>query len=233
VAIARWYAIRNEPDWGRLLNPPAHAEYLVSRVLQGDPPSGLNAIAPQSPGDLHAMRTSIGDHWSSQDVCFARQVVRGNWSTSDKLKQRTEGSGRNQSDEFGIAHHSGDGIESIIDRLEAYLRDHHAGKNSLSEHQLHASFMASTTTFVRLTSLLRDVFDIDDIVATPELTAHDVTGWDSLGNVRLFVEVEREFAVRVGAAEISSLKNVGDLADLIEEKIRKKPPPHRSQSTRS
>jgi acyl carrier protein len=72
----------------------------------------------------------------------------------------------------------------------------------------------------RLTPLLRDVFDNDDIVATPELTAHMVNGWDSLGNVRLFLEIERAFSVRFSATEISSLKNVGQLAELIRSKTR-------------
>ena len=78
--------------------------------------------------------------------------------------------------------------------------------------------MANRSVFDKLTPLLRDVFDNDDLVATPELTAKAVEGWDSLGNVRLFLEIERTFAVRFSAPEITSLKNVGQLADLIEKK---------------
>ena len=79
--------------------------------------------------------------------------------------------------------------------------------------------MASASTFDRLTQVLRDVFDNEELIATPELTARTVNGWDSLGNVRLFVELERAFGVRFGATEISSLKNVGQLAELVERKI--------------
>lgn len=70
----------------------------------------------------------------------------------------------------------------------------------------------------QLTPLLRDVFDNDELVATPELTASKVPGWDSLGNVRLFLEIEQVFSMRFGASEISSLRNVGQLAELIERK---------------
>ncbi|MEO8132702.1 MAG: acyl carrier protein [Betaproteobacteria bacterium] len=70
----------------------------------------------------------------------------------------------------------------------------------------------------QLTSILRDVFDNDDVVATPELTAKKVDGWDSLGNVRLFIEIERVFSIRFSAMETTSLKNVGELAALIEKK---------------
>ncbi len=79
--------------------------------------------------------------------------------------------------------------------------------------------MADAALYARLTAVLRDVFDNDDIVATPNLTAHHVAGWDSLGNVRLFAELERALAVRFSATEISSLKNLGQLADLLERKI--------------
>ena len=78
--------------------------------------------------------------------------------------------------------------------------------------------MTDASIFKRLTPLLRDVFDDDSLVATPELTAHKVSGWDSLGNIRLFLEIEREFSVRFSATEIASLKNIGELANLITNK---------------
>lgn len=76
-------------------------------------------------------------------------------------------------------------------------------------------FVVEPSVFDRLTRLLREVFDNDDLVAIPGLTARQVMGWDSLGNVRLFVEIEREFGIRFSATEISSLKNVGQLAEII------------------
>jgi acyl carrier protein len=79
--------------------------------------------------------------------------------------------------------------------------------------------MAQAATFDKLTQVLRDVFDNEDLVATPDLTASKVDGWDSLGNVRVFVEIERAFGIRFSATEMSSLKNVGQLAELIERKV--------------
>jgi acyl carrier protein len=72
----------------------------------------------------------------------------------------------------------------------------------------------------KLTSILRDVFDNDTLVATPDLTARKVDGWDSLGNVRLFLEIERVFSIRFSAIETTSLKNVGELVEMIEKKSR-------------
>ena len=56
--------------------------------------------------------------------------------------------------------------------------------------------MANAATYDKLTSLLRVVFDDDELVATPTLSARQVNGWDSLTNVRLFVEIEQAFAMR-------------------------------------
>ena len=75
-----------------------------------------------------------------------------------------------------------------------------------------------TTLYATLTEILQDTFDIDDLVATPELTAAHVEGWDSMGNVRFFLAIEQEFGVRFNASEISSIKNLGDLAGMLEHK---------------
>lgn len=80
--------------------------------------------------------------------------------------------------------------------------------------------MTNSPILEKLTLILREVFDDEALVATAELSAHKVDGWDSLGNVRLFIEIERAFHVRFSAPEISSLKNVGQLANLIERKIQ-------------
>ena len=70
----------------------------------------------------------------------------------------------------------------------------------------------------RLTPLMQECFDNDDFVATPELTAVDVPGWDSLTHVRLMLTIERSFGVKFSAAEMSSFENVGELAAAIAAK---------------
>ena len=76
--------------------------------------------------------------------------------------------------------------------------------------------MDNSETVAKLTDLLRDVLDDDDVVLRPETTAKDVRGWDSLANVRFILAVERAFKSRFAAAEVARLKNVGELAALIE-----------------
>ena len=70
----------------------------------------------------------------------------------------------------------------------------------------------------RLTDILRDVFDDDRLEVTPDLTADRVAGWDSFMHLRLILTIERAFGVDFAASEITSPKNVGELAELIAAK---------------
>ncbi len=58
------------------------------------------------------------------------------------------------------------------------------------------------------------------LVIQDTLTANDVPGWDSLSHIDLLVGLENHFRVKFTTAEISRLKNVGDLLSLIRQKAR-------------
>lgn len=78
--------------------------------------------------------------------------------------------------------------------------------------------MEIEAVYAKLTGVFHDVFDDDEIVLTPQLSANDVDGWDSLKHVRLLLTIERTFKIKFSVSEIGRLKNVGDLATLIESK---------------
>jgi acyl carrier protein len=78
--------------------------------------------------------------------------------------------------------------------------------------------MEKAAVYSKLTGVFRDVFDEDDLALTPQTTADDVDGWDSLSHIRLVLAVSKAFGVKFSASEIGSLKNVGEFADLIEKK---------------
>jgi acyl carrier protein len=79
--------------------------------------------------------------------------------------------------------------------------------------------MKSTEIYEKLTAIFRDVFFEDDLVLSPETTADDVDGWDSLTHIRLVLAVSKAFGVKFSASEIGNLKNVGEFVGLIEKKI--------------
>jgi acyl carrier protein len=69
------------------------------------------------------------------------------------------------------------------------------------------------------TKVFRDTLDLDDLVLTPQLTARDVEGWDSLNHILLVVAVEQRFGIKFSTGEIDGLENVGQFIDLIESKL--------------
>ena len=71
----------------------------------------------------------------------------------------------------------------------------------------------------RLNEIFCEVFDDDDIKITPEMTANDVDGWDSLSHVNLIVAIETKFNIRFTQKELLTFKNVGDLLNCIRSKI--------------
>jgi acyl carrier protein len=79
--------------------------------------------------------------------------------------------------------------------------------------------MSSDEIYQKLSEIIRDLFDDDSLVATPELTAGQVDGWDSFAHLRLMLTVERTFGIDFAASQITSLKNVGELAALIQSKL--------------
>ncbi len=70
-----------------------------------------------------------------------------------------------------------------------------------------------------LNEIFCEVFDDDDIELTPEMTADDVDGWDSLSHVNLIVTIETRFKIRFTQKELLTFKNAGDLMNSIESKI--------------
>lgn len=73
----------------------------------------------------------------------------------------------------------------------------------------------------RLTSIIADSLELDDLKLTRATTADDVEGWNSIAHVRIVVAAERAFGVRFGTGEITSLKNVGDLMGLIKRRLQR------------
>ena len=76
-------------------------------------------------------------------------------------------------------------------------------------------------TMEALNAVFCRVFNDNRIVISPETTANDIDGWDSLSHVTLILAVEKEFKVRFSQKELLMLSNVGDLHRIIESKLPK------------
>ncbi|MEM7774057.1 MAG: acyl carrier protein [Pseudomonadota bacterium] len=78
--------------------------------------------------------------------------------------------------------------------------------------------LETTKIYERLTPIFRDVFDDDDVTPNEEMTAADVSAWDSLSNIRLVVAVEEEFRIQFSTGEVAGLKNVGEFVRVIQSR---------------
>lgn len=72
-----------------------------------------------------------------------------------------------------------------------------------------------------LEPIFQDVLDQPNLKLTPESNATNVEDWDSLAHVTLVGAVERRFKLKFTLAELQSLKNIGDMANLIQKKLAK------------
>ena len=67
----------------------------------------------------------------------------------------------------------------------------------------------------RLNRIFQDVFDDDSIVVDMNTTADDIEDWDSLEHITLVSAVEKEFKMRFKMHEVSTMKNVGEMVEII------------------
>ena len=75
--------------------------------------------------------------------------------------------------------------------------------------------MKREEVFAKLTEILREEFEDDELVVSDETTAADVEGWDSLTHLSIVHEIESEFGIKLTMGEIQGSKNVGEFVDSI------------------
>ena len=69
-----------------------------------------------------------------------------------------------------------------------------------------------------MTSVLRhDNFELQE-----NLSAKDVDGWDSLTHMIIITEIEAKFEVWFKLKELNKLNNMGNLLDLVSNKLAEK-----------
>ena len=80
--------------------------------------------------------------------------------------------------------------------------------------------MERQTIFEKLNEIFIDVLDLDEVELTDATNANDIEEWDSLSHIQLIVAIEKSFGIKFTSLEIMKWKNVGEMVNSIEEKIR-------------
>lgn len=82
--------------------------------------------------------------------------------------------------------------------------------------------MSREEIFLRLNTVFQDVFDDESIVVNDTTTSDDIEDWDSLEHINLIVAVEQEFGIKFNMAEVTTMKNVGDMVNIISDRLEMK-----------
>ncbi len=67
--------------------------------------------------------------------------------------------------------------------------------------------------------IIQKIFEDKSLIIKPETMATDVNGWDSLIHIRIIIEIEKAFKIKFNLGEIRKVQNVGEMAELILNKI--------------
>ncbi len=81
--------------------------------------------------------------------------------------------------------------------------------------------MEKEEIYERLNNVFRDIFDDESIVVTAKTTSNDIEDWDSLEHINLIVAVEQEFGIKFNMNEVTTMKNVGEMVDIIISRVNK------------
>ena len=79
--------------------------------------------------------------------------------------------------------------------------------------------MTREEIFTKLNEVFQDVFDDESITVGEETTSADIEDWDSLEHINLIVAVEKCFGIKFNMGEVTSMKNVGAMVDIIWERV--------------
>jgi acyl carrier protein len=71
----------------------------------------------------------------------------------------------------------------------------------------------------QLQEIFRKVFQEPNLDISNEMTANDVAQWTSLTHLIMIENVENHFKIKLSLKELIKLKNVGDLLQLIQNKL--------------
>ena len=74
----------------------------------------------------------------------------------------------------------------------------------------------------RLTAVFQDVFDDSSLSINDSTTSNDIEDWDSIEHITLISSVENEFKMTFKMREVSGMKNVGEMLNIICERAKKR-----------
>lgn len=78
--------------------------------------------------------------------------------------------------------------------------------------------MSKKEIMAEVIEIFRNVFDDTELEIGGNTCADDIEDWDSLEQINLILAMEKNFSVKFNIKEVSRLKNVGEMVNLIQSK---------------
>ena len=80
--------------------------------------------------------------------------------------------------------------------------------------------MSREEIYEQLNEVFRDVFDDDTIEVNDQTTSRDIEDWDSLEHINLIAAIETQFVMKFTMGQVVTMKNVGEMVDIISSQIQ-------------
>jgi acyl carrier protein len=80
--------------------------------------------------------------------------------------------------------------------------------------------MTSSTTFEQLRGIASDIFGVPAVEITESSSPETIESWDSVQHLNLVLAMEEQFAVQFDPEEMDQMKNMGEIAGLLDKKQR-------------
>jgi acyl carrier protein len=74
----------------------------------------------------------------------------------------------------------------------------------------------------KLKGVLLKELELENYNIETQTLAYEIPGWDSLKHISVILAIEEAFDIRLPGREVRKLENIGQLQELVNEKIRNK-----------
>jgi acyl carrier protein len=79
--------------------------------------------------------------------------------------------------------------------------------------------MEEKEIFTKLELIFREVFGKENLSISREMSANDLSEWNSLNHMILVSEVENAFSIKFKLKDLNKMRNVGDMIEIIASKL--------------
>jgi acyl carrier protein len=79
--------------------------------------------------------------------------------------------------------------------------------------------MTDADVFEGVQGLMCDLFGVERCEVTIDTTQESLKAWDSLQHVNLMIDLENAFGIRIDENEVSSIRSVADVLEVVEQKL--------------